>query len=176
MLFDWPIAPGRARAAVLATVSLIALVLLAILKRRLKLSYELWRWSHLALAVAVLIFSSAHVFLLNKTVREPAIASLYVLFVAAVLVIFGYRWAWRSWFDPSTEFLVREVRRENATVSTLVLEPRRKRQRPGRVLGVRAGPVRLDPAGPLGHGRGTPVHDRLERARRDDSVHDPARR
>jgi predicted ferric reductase len=126
MLFNWPIAPGRARAAVLATVALIGLVLLAIMKRRLQLSYELWRWSHLALAVAVLIFSAAHVYLLNKTVREPAIASLYVLFVAALLVIFGYRWAWRSWFDPSTEFLVREVRRENATVSTLVLEPRRK--------------------------------------------------
>ena len=124
-LFDWGIAPGRARAAVLATVSLIALVLLAVLKRRLKLSYELWRWSHLALSVAVLLFSTAHVYLLGKTVREPAIASLYVLFVATLVVIFGYRWAWRSWFDPSTEFLVREVRRENATVSTLVLEPRR---------------------------------------------------
>ena len=90
------------------------------------LSYELWRWSHLVLAVAVLVFAAAHVYLLDKTVREPAIASLYVLFIATLLVIFGYRWAWRSWFDPSTEFLVREVRRENATVSTLVLEPRRK--------------------------------------------------
>jgi len=125
-LLNFGLAPGRARAAVLATVSLIGLVLLAVMKRRLKISYELWRWSHLALAVSVLAFSAAHVYLLNKTVREPAIASLYVLFVAALLVIFGYRWAWRSWFDPSTEFLVREVRRENATVSTLVLEPRRQ--------------------------------------------------
>lgn len=124
-LFDWSIAPGRAKAAVVSTVSLIGLVLLAIMKRRLKLSYELWRMSHLALAVSVLIFAGMHVYLLNKTVREPAIASLYVLFTASLLAIFGYRWAWRSWFDPSTEFLVREVRRENATVSTLVLEPRR---------------------------------------------------
>ncbi len=120
----------------LAAVALIGLVLLAVLKRRLNVSYELWRWSHLVLAVAVLVFSAAHVYLLDKTVREPAIASLYVLFIATLLVIFGYRWAWRSWFDPSTEFLVREVRRENATVSTLVLEPRqqgrRSRPSPGR--------------------------------------------
>lgn len=126
-LFNWSIAPGRAKGAVVATTALVGLVLLAILKRRLKLSYELWRWSHLALAIAVLFGSTVHIYLLNKTVREPAIASLYVLFAASMLAIFGYRWAWRSWFDPSTEFLVREVRRENATVSTLVLEPRRNR-------------------------------------------------
>jgi predicted ferric reductase len=124
-LLNFPTAPGRAQAATLATVSLVGLVLLAVLKRKLNVTYELWRWSHLALAVSVLVFSAAHVYLLNKTVREPAIASVFVLFVAVLLVIFGYRWAWRSWFDPSTEFLVREVRRENATVSTLVLEPRR---------------------------------------------------
>jgi predicted ferric reductase len=128
-LLNFPSAPRRAQAASLATVSLIGLVLLAIMKKRLSLSYELWRWSHLALAVSVLVFSAGHVYLLDKTVREPTIASVFVLFIAVVLAIFGYRWAWRSWFDPSTEFLVREVRRENATVSTLVLEPR---QLPGR--------------------------------------------
>jgi predicted ferric reductase len=125
-LLNFPNAPGRAQAATLATVSLVGLVLLAIMKRKLHLSYEVWRWSHLMLAVSVLIFSAGHVYLLNKTVREPAMAAVFVLFIAVVLAIFGYRWAWRSWFDPSTEFLVREVRRENATVSTLVLEPRRQ--------------------------------------------------
>jgi predicted ferric reductase len=124
-LLNFPTAPGRAQAATVATVSLVGLVLLAVMKRKLKLRYELWRWTHLALSVSVLYFSASHVYLLNKTVREPAIAAVFVLFISVVLAIFGYRWAWRSWFDPSTEFLVREVRRENATVSTLVLEPRR---------------------------------------------------
>lgn len=126
LLLNFPQAPGRAQAAVIATVAVVAIVLLAVFKKSLNMSYELWRWSHVALAITVMVATGAHIWLLNKLIRDPAMGSLLTLMAAVVLGIFGYRWTWRSWFDPSTEFVVREVRRENATISTLVLEPRRR--------------------------------------------------
>ncbi|NMH81221.1 ferredoxin reductase family protein [Pseudonocardia xinjiangensis] len=126
-LLNFETAPDRARAATGATIALAALAGLAVLKSRTGLSYELWRWLHVALAVTVITLSALHVWLLDHLVAEPAIGTLFGMLAALVVGIFGYRWAWRPMFDPSTEFLVREVRRENATVSTLVLEPRRRR-------------------------------------------------
>jgi predicted ferric reductase len=83
-----------------------------------------------ALAVAVITLSALHVWWLDHLVAMPATGTVFGLLAAIVIGIFGYRWAWRPMFDTSTEFLVREVRRENSTVSTLVLEPRRQRHGP----------------------------------------------
>ncbi|WP_433290462.1 ferredoxin reductase family protein [Pseudonocardia sp. CA-142604] len=129
-LLNFETAPARARAAVGATVALAALVALVALKGRTGLRYELWRWLHVALAVVVITLSALHVWWLDHLVAMPATGTVFGLLAAIVVGIFGYRWAWRPMFDTSTEFLVREVRRENSTVSTLVLEPRRQRHGP----------------------------------------------
>jgi predicted ferric reductase len=129
-LLNFETAPARARAAVGATVALAALVALVAMKGRTGLRYELWRWLHVALAVAVITLSALHVWWLDHLVAMPATGTVFGLLAAIVIGIFGYRWAWRPMFDTSTEFLVREVRRENSTVSTLVLEPRRQRHGP----------------------------------------------
>ncbi|GAA1219698.1 ferredoxin reductase family protein [Pseudonocardia alaniniphila] len=129
-LLNFETAPARARAAVGATIALAALVALVALKGRTGLRYELWRWLHVALAVAVITLSALHVWWLDHLVAMPATGTVFGLLAAIVIGIFGYRWAWRPMFDASTEFLVREVRRENSTVSTLVLEPRRQRHGP----------------------------------------------
>ncbi len=126
-LLDVVVADRAPRAAVGATAALVALVVLAVLRRRASLTYELWRWTHLGLAIAVLVLSALHVLWLDQLVLDPIMGPLLTLLVAIVLVVFGYRWAWRTLYDPSTEFVVRDVRRENPTVSTLVLEPRRRR-------------------------------------------------
>jgi predicted ferric reductase len=128
-LLDFETAPKRAQAATGATVALAVLAALAVLRGRTRLTYELWRWLHVVLAVIVLVLSALHVWWLDHLVAEPTLGTLFGLLAALVVGIFGYRWAWRPMFDASTEFLVREVRRENATVSTLVLEPRRRHGR-----------------------------------------------
>jgi predicted ferric reductase len=122
-LLDIVRAPARAQAATTATVALLALAALAMLRRRARLSYELWRWSHVALAATVLLFAGLHVWGLGQLVADATFATLFSLMALLVLVVFGYRWAWRPMFDPSTEFVVRDIRRESRTVSTLVLEP-----------------------------------------------------
>ena len=50
--------------------------------------------------------------------------AVLALLAGLLLSVLAHRWVWRSLLDPSTEFVVRDVRRETPTVSTLVLQPR----------------------------------------------------
>ncbi|MGQ0777894.1 MAG: ferredoxin reductase family protein [Pseudonocardiales bacterium] len=130
-LLDLGQAPGRARAATGATVALGALIGLTLLRRKLKHRYEVWRWVHLALAGSVLLLTALHIWLLDHLVRDPAMRGWLVGLALCVLGVLAYRWVWRPVFGPRSEYVVREVRPETDTVSTLVLEPRRDRHRQG---------------------------------------------
>lgn len=123
-LLDITHAPGRAIAAVVATVALLALVVAAGLRRRLRLPYDVWRFTHVALGAVVIVASVLHVWWLDHAVRNAAMFATLTLLVVAVVGVGLYRWVWRGMLDPTTEFLVREVRPESPTVSTLVLQSR----------------------------------------------------
>ncbi|MDN5860295.1 MAG: ferric reductase-like transmembrane domain-containing protein [Pseudonocardia sp.] len=124
LLLNVATAPGRAVAAVLATVSLVLLVGAAALRKRLRLPYDVWRFTHVGLAALTFVAAVLHVWWLNNTIRHAAMLATLVLLVVAVGGVAAYRWVWRGLLDPTTEFLVREVRFESPTVSTLVLAPR----------------------------------------------------
>lgn len=149
-LFDVLHAPNRARAAIGATVALVALVTLTVLRRRLRQRYEVWRWMHLALAGSVLVLSALHIWWLNHLVRDTAMRALFIVLAVAALGVLGYRWLWLPIFGPCREYVVRELRPETSTVSTLVLEPRRdRRQRGYRTLAFAPGQfawIRLNPS------------------------------
>jgi 3-phenylpropionate/trans-cinnamate dioxygenase ferredoxin reductase subunit len=149
-LFDVLHAPNRARAAIGATVALVALVTLTVLRRRLRQRYEVWRWMHLALAGSVLVLSALHIWWLNHLVRDTAMRALFIVLAVAALGVLGYRWLWLPILGPCREYVVRELRPETSTVSTLVLEPRRdRRQRGYRTLAFAPGQfawIRLNPS------------------------------
>ncbi|MGH3672950.1 MAG: ferric reductase-like transmembrane domain-containing protein, partial [Pseudonocardiaceae bacterium] len=130
-LLDVVHAPNRARAAVGAAVALAALIVLTVLRRRLQHRYEVWRWVHLALAGSALVLTGLHILWLNHLVRDPAMRALFVVLAVGVLGVLAYRWLWLPVFGPRREYVVREVRPETSTVSTLVLEPRRDGPRRG---------------------------------------------
>lgn len=130
-LFDVLHAPNRARAGVGATVVLGALITLTVLRRRLRQCYEVWRRAHVALAGTVLVFSGLHIWWLNHLVRETAMRAVFVVLAWGVLLVLAYRWLWLPIFGAYREYVVREVRAETATVSTVVLEPRRDGSRRG---------------------------------------------
>ncbi len=130
-LFDVLHAPARARAAVGAAVALGALVALTVLRRRLRQRYEVWRWVHLALAGSVLVLSALHIWWLNHLIRDTAMRALFTVLAVAALGVLGYRWLWLPIYGPRREYVVRELRPETSTVSTLVLEPRRDGHRRG---------------------------------------------
>jgi 3-phenylpropionate/trans-cinnamate dioxygenase ferredoxin reductase subunit len=123
-LLDIARAPARAQAASAATVALGALVAAALLRRHLRLPYEIWRWTHIALGGAAVVFSALHVVLLDHAVAQASMAVALTALLLVLVAVAAYRWVWRGLLDPSTEFVVHEVRAESPTVSTLVLGPR----------------------------------------------------
>lgn len=123
-LLDFSSAPPRAQAATAATIALVLLVAVAVIKRRLRLSYESWRWMHVGLACAVFVFSALHVVWLDHALKVPVMSATFLLLVAIVVAVASYRWMWRGLLDPSTEFVVMQVRAESPTISTVVLAPR----------------------------------------------------
>ncbi len=130
-LLDIVHAPHRARAATGATAALGGLIGLALLRKRLRHRYEMWRWVHLALGGSVLTLTALHIVWLDHLVRDAAMRAWFTVLALGVLGVLAYRWLWRPVFGAQSEYVVREVRPETATVSTLVLEPRRDRHRSG---------------------------------------------
>ncbi len=122
-----PNAPPSGRAGTAATVALGGLVVMAVLRHRLRHRYEVWRWLHLILAGAVLVLSALHVVWLNHLMHDVGMRILFVLLAAVALAVLAYRWAWRPAFGRTSEFMVREVRPESDTVSTVVLQARNGR-------------------------------------------------
>lgn len=126
-LFDprqWTMA---SRAASGATVSLLALIGLAVLRHRVRRRYALWRWAHLVLAGSVLLFTALHIYWLQHLVNDPVLRAAFGLLLAAVLGVLSYRWVWRPCFDRRGAYEVLEVRAETDDVHTLVIGPRRPR-------------------------------------------------
>ena len=114
-------------AATIGTVAVVGLVLLALYKSRLSgMSYELWRWSHISLAMVGLTGSFLHVWFLGHYSGKLWSTGFWsVVFGVMLIGLVGVllnRWVYRVFLDPSAEFVVREVRRESKSISTLVLD------------------------------------------------------
>jgi 3-phenylpropionate/trans-cinnamate dioxygenase ferredoxin reductase subunit len=110
-----------AKAASVATAALVMLVLLAATRRRLNQRYEVWRWMHVLLAVTVLGGSALHVYWLDHMLQQRSMQLIFVLMALAVAAVLLHRWVWRTLLDPSTEFVVAEIRRESESVTTVSL-------------------------------------------------------
>ena len=113
-----------AQAASVATAALVALVVLAASRRRLNTRYEVWRWGHVLLSITVLVGSALHVLWLNHLLQQRPMQLIFLLLLLAVAAVLAHRWVWRTLLDPSTEFVVAEVRRESESVTTVSLVAR----------------------------------------------------
>lgn len=83
-------APWRARFALAATVALVALVGVSLLRRRLRLAYERWRTMHGVLAVAALACALVHIELVGWYVDLPWKRALWAAMVIAVVALLVY--------------------------------------------------------------------------------------
>jgi predicted ferric reductase len=116
-------APWRARFAFASVIALVALVVLSMWRRRLKVRYEVWHISHSLLAVAVVLFALLHVSLVGfyvtgivrHVVYDGYIGGLVFLLVWTRLIspLIRYRRPWR----------IVEVRPEYGDASTLIVAP-----------------------------------------------------
>jgi predicted ferric reductase len=123
-LLDWALNGPPAKAASVATGALVMLVAFAALRRHLNQRYEVWRWMHVLLAVTVLVGSGLHVYLLGHLIQVRSMEMVLLLMGLAVGAVLAHRWVWRTLLDPSTEFVVAEIRRESESVTTVSLAAR----------------------------------------------------
>jgi predicted ferric reductase len=145
--------PPRARAGETATVALILLCWLSLRRRQHGTRYEMWRMVHALLAVAAIAGTYVHIYFLNHLMQDVAERSVFYAILLFIIGVFANRWLLRPLKSRRRAYVIKGVRGETPTTSTMVLAPARRRQkalkyRPGQFAW-----IRLDsPFGPLqGH-------------------------
>ncbi len=131
-LLDLAHDPPRARAATIATIAMLVLACTAVLRKRFRLPYQLWRWLHLLLAVAAVAGTALHVILLQHLIREAGMGAWFAAMAGGLIVVLVVRWCARPLLDGRNRFWIREIRSESDGVSTLVLAPAGRRRLGGR--------------------------------------------
>jgi predicted ferric reductase len=122
VLLGWVDAPARARAGTGAALALAGVVALGVLRRSVRHRYENWRVAHLALAVAALGLTALHVWLIGKLVHDALLGWALAGLAGLALGALAYRFPGAAL--RTSEYVVRAVRPESATVCTVVLDPR----------------------------------------------------
>jgi predicted ferric reductase len=116
-------APWRARFAALSTYSLIALVVMAIWRTQLKLKYETWHVTHVALAVVAVTAGLLHMVGWSFYLTSPWKRALWIALVVFWVGLLLYVRIFKPLFMLRRPYRVSEVRRERGDTSTLVLQP-----------------------------------------------------
>lgn len=116
-------APWRARFAVASVVLLLGLVLLSVLRRRLRLSYEAWQLTHGVLAVAIVILALAHIQGVGYYVTGPVKRILFYLLAGGLVLLL----AWIRVISPIRRlrrpWRIVEIVPEHGDVTTMRIEP-----------------------------------------------------
>ena len=122
-------APPRARAATVATVSLMLLCVLSLMRQRLGTRYEVWRWLHVVFGLGAVTGSALHVLWLRHLTQDELMFRWFTLSLALLGGVLGYRWVARPLMATRHAYVIDSLRRESDDVSTLVLRPMRHRHR-----------------------------------------------
>lgn len=120
-LLDAIHAPDRARAGMVSTLALCALVATSVWRRRLRLDYERWRILHLVMASMALAGAFVHVLLVSEYTATPVIRWALVAFAGvAVIALFQLR-VGRQFAAARRPYELTDVRPERNGATTLVL-------------------------------------------------------
>jgi predicted ferric reductase len=116
-------APWRARFAALSTYSLIALVVMAIWRVRLKLSYEAWHLTHIVLAVVAVTAGVAHMVGWGFYLADPWKRAVWIALPVLWIGLLAYVRVVKPLFMLRRPYRVAEVRAERGETTTLVMRP-----------------------------------------------------
>ncbi len=120
-LLDSIHAPNRARAGMVSTLALCALVATSVWRRRLRLHYERWRTLHLVLASMAVGAAFVHVLLVSEYTATPLLRWSLVAFVGvAVVALFQLR-VGRQFAAARRPYVLTDVQTERNGATTLVL-------------------------------------------------------
>lgn len=145
---DPRLAPAHMTAGRVALLLFALLVVSSLLRQRLRLEYDLWRWTHALVAAVAFALALWHMLAAGRLLDAPwkqALWAGYGVFWLLLIVWVRLVRPWRVARDP---YRVVEVRPERGRVCTLVLAPESGRSlafRPGQFgwLTLRASPFAL---------------------------------
>lgn len=115
--------PLGAVAALLSIGALGALVVAALWRVRLKLSYELWHRTHIALALTAIIGGIVHMVGWSFYLQDPRKRALWIGLVVFWIALLLYVRLLKPLFMLRRPYRVAAVRQERGDATTLVMEP-----------------------------------------------------
>jgi predicted ferric reductase len=116
-------APWRARFAALSTYSLIALVVMALWRTKLKLSYETWHLTHIILAIAAVAAGVLHMVGWSFYLDDPWKRVLWIGLTVFWIALLAYVRLVKPLFILRRPYRVVEVRQERGKSWTLSMQP-----------------------------------------------------
>jgi predicted ferric reductase len=116
-------APWRARFAALSTYSLIALVVMALWRTKLKLSYETWHLTHIVLAVVAVAAGVLHMVGWSFYLVDPWKRALWIGLTIFWIGLLLYVRIIKPLFILRRPYRISEVRKERGDTWTLVMQP-----------------------------------------------------
>jgi predicted ferric reductase len=116
-------APWRARAGVGAVVALVALVVITLRRKQLKLDYTPWRFWHGILATLAVMLALLHVVLVGHYIGTPLKQALWVGYGLFWIGLLAYVRLIKPFLLLRKPYQVVEVRQERNKAWTLVLKP-----------------------------------------------------
>jgi predicted ferric reductase len=118
-------ASWRARFGALSTYSLIALVVMALWRTKLKIRYETWHLSHIVLVVIAIAAGLLHMVGFGRYLVDPWKRALWIGLTIFWIGLLLYVRIVKPLFMLRRPYLVAEVRKERGDTWTLVMRPDR---------------------------------------------------
>ena len=116
-------APWRARFAAVSIYSLIALVVMALWRTKLKINYEVWHLTHIALALVAVAAGLLHMIGWGFYLDDPWKRSLWIGLTVFWIGLLLYVRIVKPLFMLRRPYHVSEVRKERGDTVTLVMQP-----------------------------------------------------
>src|SRR5215469_7802985 len=116
-------ASWRASAGALSTYALIALVVMALWRPTLKIRYEAWHLSHIALAIVAVAAGLAHMVGFGRYLLDPRKQALWIGLTVFWIGLLLYVRIVKPLFMLRRPYRVAEVRTERGDTWTLVMRP-----------------------------------------------------
>ena len=116
-------APWRARFAALSVYSLIALVVMALWRVKLKIRYETWHLTHILLAIIAVTAGLLHMLGWGFYLTDPRKRALWIGLTIFWIGLLLYVRIAKPLFMLRRPYHISEVRKERGDTSTLVMHP-----------------------------------------------------
>jgi predicted ferric reductase len=111
------------RCAWMSVAALVLIVVTSLLRERLKLNYERWRFSHLLLGVIAIVFAQLHVSMAGLYTNTAWKQAIWIASAAAMVGLVLYLRVLKPAWQRGYRWRVAEVREERGDTHTLILEP-----------------------------------------------------